>query len=122
MNSTNNYVEAQFLVIQDSILRHQRQFNVNMFLDKLFSEFEEYFKIKLLSLADGTFDGVYSKCFMGFSKLPEKVLIGGKGEGGDVFWVKIGQKFDYIICEFALFNNILWCPKICANEAKSGQN
>ena len=46
----------------------------------------------------------------------------GGGEVGGVCWVKIGQKFDYIICEFALFNNILWCPKICANEASSGQN
>ena len=62
------FVEAQFLVIKDSILCRQRQFNVNMLLDKLFSEFEEHFKIKLLSLAAGTFDGVYSKRFMGFSK------------------------------------------------------
>ena len=37
---------------------------------------------------------------------------GGGGGGGGVSWVKIGQKVDYIICEFALFNNILWCPKI----------
>ena len=64
--NTNNFVEAQFLVIKYSILRHQRQFNVNMLLDELFSEFEEHFKIKLFSLADGTFDGVYSKCFTGF--------------------------------------------------------
>ena len=62
------FVEAQFLVIKDSILCRQRQFNVNMLLDKLFSEFEEHFKIKLLSFADGPFDGVYSKRFMGFSK------------------------------------------------------
>ena len=47
---------------------------------------------------------------------------GEGGGGGGVSWVKIGQKVDYIICEFALFNNILWCPKICANEASSGQN
>ena len=67
-SNTNNYVEAQFLVIKDSILRRERQFNVNMLLDKLFSVFEEHFKIKLLSLADGTFDRVYSKCFMRFSK------------------------------------------------------
>ena len=36
-SNTNNYVEAQFLVIKDSILRRERQFNVNMLLDKLFS-------------------------------------------------------------------------------------
>ena len=71
-SNTNNYVEAQFLVIKDLILHCQRQFNVNMLLDKLFSEFEEHFKIKLLSLADGTFDGVYSKRFMGFSKTQKR--------------------------------------------------
>ena len=43
--NTNNFVEAQFLVIKYSILLHQRQFNVNMLLDELFSEFEEHFKI-----------------------------------------------------------------------------
>ena len=66
--NTNNDVQAQFLVIKDSILCRQHQFNVNMLLYKLFSEFEEHFKIKLLSLTDGTFDGVYSKRFTGFSK------------------------------------------------------
>ena len=45
-----------------------------------------------------------------------------KGGGRGTCWVKIGQKFDYITCEFVLFNNILWCPKICANETSSGQN
>ena len=74
-SNTNNYVEAQFLVIKDLILHCQRQFNVNMLLGKLFSEFEDYFKIKLLSLADSTFDGEYSKRFMGFSKTQKQVLI-----------------------------------------------
>ena len=74
-SNTNNYVEAQFLVIKDSTLRRQRQFNVNMLLDELFSEFEEHFKIKLLSLADGTFDGVYSKCFIGSQKPKKQVLV-----------------------------------------------
>ena len=71
-SNTNNYVETQFLVIKDSILHRQRQFNVNMLLNKLFSEFEEHFKIKLLSRTDGTFDGVYSKRFMGFSKTQKR--------------------------------------------------
>ena len=44
------------------------------------------------------------------------VCAGGVGVVVSVFWVKIGPKFDYIICEFVLFNNILWFPKICANE------
>ena len=125
----------------------------------------------MLSLANGAFDGVYSKRFMRLSKTqkagidlflvskerfffaiylffdPIKLTLavcslcvrlcmtcffiknyGGGWElcgGGEVVgmcWVKIRQKCDYIICEFALFNNILWCPKICANEASSGQN
>ena len=67
-SNTNNYVEAQFLIIKDSILKRQRQFNVNMLLDKLFSEFEDHFKVKLLSIADCTFDGIYSQRFFGISK------------------------------------------------------
>ena len=128
-----------------------------MIQDKLFSEFEEHFRIKLLSLADGTWDGVYSKCFMGFSKtqktgidlflvskerfffafylffdpiklalsvcspcvrlfyfflfLLKTMEVGGScvcgGGGKGVCWVKIGQKFDYIICEFVFLNKNL---------------
>ena len=36
--NTNNYVEAQFLVIKDTILKRQRQYNVNMILDKLLTD------------------------------------------------------------------------------------
>ena len=66
--NTNNYVEAQFLVIKDTILQRNHQFNVNMLLDKLLKEFENHFKLKLLSVADGTFDGIYSNRFKGTSK------------------------------------------------------
>ena len=71
---TNNYVEAQFLVIKDSILRRQRQFNINMLLDKLMEEFEDHYKNRLLSIADGTFDGVYSQRFkqVKLKKIPGK--------------------------------------------------
>ena len=31
-SNTNNYVEAQLMVIKDSLLKRQRQFNINMFL------------------------------------------------------------------------------------------
>ena len=69
--NTNNHVEAQFLVIKDTILRRQRQYNINMLFDKLMAEFEDHFKRRLLSVADGTFDGVYSQRFKGhnFKKL-----------------------------------------------------
>ncbi|XP_066936103.1 uncharacterized protein [Clytia hemisphaerica] len=36
-----------------------------MLLDKLMIEFEEHFKRRLLSIADGTFDGIYSQRFKG---------------------------------------------------------
>ena len=66
--NTNNYVEAQFLVMKDTILMRTRQFNVNMLLDKVFNEFEDHFKNKLLAIADGTFDGIFSTRFKGISK------------------------------------------------------
>ena len=58
-------VKAQFLVIKDNILRRQRQFNRNMLMDKLLVQLEDHYKLKLLSIADGTFDGVYSSRFKG---------------------------------------------------------
>ena len=64
-SNTINYVEAQFLVVKDSILGRQRQYNINMLFDKLMVEFEDHFKRRLLSVADGTFDGVYSHRFKG---------------------------------------------------------
>ena len=64
-SNTNNYVEAQFGVIKDGILQRQRQFNINQLLDKLMDEFEHHFKVKLLSVADGSFDGTYSSRYGG---------------------------------------------------------
>ena len=70
---TNNYVEAQFLVIKDTILKRQRQYNINMLLIKLVENFEDHFKLRLISAADGTFDGIYSKRFKGkYQFLPRK--------------------------------------------------
>ena len=60
-SNANNYVEAQSLVIKDSLLKRQRQFNINMLLDKVIGEFKDHYKHRLLSVADGTFDGVYSQ-------------------------------------------------------------
>ena len=64
-SNTNNYVEAQFLVIKDSLLKRQKQFNINMLFDKVIGEFEDHCKRCLLSVADGTFDAVYSQRFKG---------------------------------------------------------
>ena len=64
-SNANNFVEAQFLVIKESLLKRQRQFNINMLFDNVISEFEDHYKRCLLSVADGTFDGVYSQGFKG---------------------------------------------------------
>ena len=61
--NTNNYIEAQFLVVKDTILRRQRQYNINTLFDKLMVEFEDHFKRRLLSVANGIFDSVYSHRF-----------------------------------------------------------
>jgi len=63
--NTNNYVESQFLVIKDTILKRQRQYNINMLLNKLMDDFEQHFKLRLISASDGTFDGIYSNRFKG---------------------------------------------------------
>ena len=36
---SNTNVEAQFLVIKDSLLKRQRQLSINMLFDKVTSEF-----------------------------------------------------------------------------------
>ena len=58
--NTNNYIEAQSLVVKDTILRRQCQYNINMLFHKLMVEFKNHFKRRILSVADGTFDVVYS--------------------------------------------------------------
>ena len=102
-SNTNNYVEAQFLVTKDSIFYRQHQFNVHMIQDKLFSEFEEHFRIKLLSLADGTWDGVYSKCFMGFSKTQKT--------GIDLFLV---SKERFFFAFYLFFDPIKLALSVCS--------
>ena len=44
------------------------QFNINALLSKLFDDFENHFKMKLLSVADGSFDGIYNARFSGIQK------------------------------------------------------
>ena len=61
----NNCVDAQFMVIKNSLLKRQRQFNINMLFEKEMGEFEDHYKRCLLPVADGTFDRVYSQHFKG---------------------------------------------------------
>nr|XP_047142843.1 uncharacterized protein LOC124817091 [Hydra vulgaris] len=67
-NNTNNYVEAQFLVLKDNILNRTKEVNVNGLVEKLTQDFNEHYKAKLLSIANGRFDGIYSNRFLGRDK------------------------------------------------------
>ena len=64
-NNTNNFCEAQFLVIKDDILNRQKEVNVVGLIDKLTDELDAHYKNKLLSVASGKFDGIYSRRFRG---------------------------------------------------------
>lgn len=70
-NNTNNYCESQFLVIKDDVLNRQKEVNVVGLIDKLTKELDEHYQNKLLSVASGKFDGIYSRRFAGFSKKKE---------------------------------------------------
>ena len=67
-NNTNNYVEAQLLVIKDEILNRVKEYNFLGLVDKLTINLEEHYMTKLLSIADGSLDGVYSARFKGLMK------------------------------------------------------
>lgn len=62
-NNTSNYCEAQFLVIKDEILNRQKEVNVVALLDKFSTEFDQHYRNKLLAVASGKFDGIYSRRF-----------------------------------------------------------
>ena len=72
-NDTNNYCEAQFLVIKDEVLNGQKEVNVVGLLDKLTTEFGQHYHNKLLSVASGKFDGVCSSRFKENKKKNEGV-------------------------------------------------
>ena len=67
-NNTNNYCEAQFLVIKDEVLNRQKEVNFVGLIDKLTTELDDHYKNKLLSISSGKFDGIYSRKFAGFAK------------------------------------------------------
>ena len=64
-NHTNNFAEAQSLVLKDTILRRMKEYNVIGVIDKVTIDLEDHYKDKLLSLADGSCDGQYRQRFMG---------------------------------------------------------
>ena len=67
-NHTNNFMEAQFLVLKDIILKRTKEYNVVALIDKLTVDMEQHFKDKLLSIADGSFNGHYRRRFLGKGK------------------------------------------------------
>lgn len=60
-----NLVEAQFLVLKDDILNRTKEINIIGLVDKMTNEFNDHCKFKLLSVANGKFDGCYSKLLKG---------------------------------------------------------
>ena len=67
-SNTNNLLESQFLFVKDTMLRRYRLYNVNELINKLFTEFESHYQLKLMSVADSTFDGIFSRRFKGMFK------------------------------------------------------
>ena len=59
---------AQFLVLKDNVLNRTKEVNVNTLFDKLTGEFIDHYKVKLLNVASGKFDCVYSRRYKGESK------------------------------------------------------
>ena len=63
-NHTQNYVEAQFRVIKDEIVNRVRCFNFIELIDKITEDLESHYKDKLLTVANGSFDGIFSKKYL----------------------------------------------------------
>ena len=75
-NNTNNYLEAQFLVIKDKILDRVKEYNVVGLVNKLPINLDNHYKEKLLSITTGSFDAVYSLRYRGQIKyLPSTAKI-----------------------------------------------
>ena len=54
--------------MKDEILNRQKEVNVVGLLDKFTLEFDQHYRNKLLSVASGKYDGVYSRRFKGQGK------------------------------------------------------
>lgn len=93
-NHTNNFVESQFLVLKDTILRRVKEYNVIGLVDKLTVELQDHYKDKLLSIADGSFDGQYRRRFMGKGK-----------DGGTGFKVPNANELDIYLSSIEKFDN-----------------
>ena len=54
--------------MKDEILNRQKEVNVVGLMDKFTSELDQHYRNKLLSVASGKYDGVYSRRFKGLEK------------------------------------------------------
>ena len=92
-NHTNNYVKSQFLVIKDEILKRVKEYNVIGLINKICYDRDYHYKTNMLSLSDGSFDGIYSSRFKGLLKrLPtpaelDRTAVGVIVLGNEIFSV-----------------------------------
>ena len=64
-NHTNNFAQARFLELKDITLRRVTEYIVVGRITKITVELENHYKDKLLSVANGSFDGLFRRWFMG---------------------------------------------------------
>ena len=110
-NHTNNFAEAQFLVLKDTILRRVKEYNVVGLIDKVTINLEDHYKDKLLSLTDGSFDGHYRQRFMGRGK-----------DGGTGFKVPNQEEHDCYLCiveQFTMFSQLTVYQRVVQGEPLS---
>ena len=62
------FVESQFNILKDVVLRRTKEFNIVGLIEKLLFEFDSHYQNKLISVANGSFDGIYSGRFSGKKK------------------------------------------------------
>ena len=110
-NQTNNFVESQFLVLKDVLLRRVKEYNVVGLFDKLTIDLENHYKDKLLSIADGSFDGNFGHRFLGKDKQ--------KADGGQDFKVptQLEQK-TYLEKVKVYENNVFEVPSLSEEDSR----
>ena len=110
-NQTNNFVESQFLVLKDVLLRRVKEYNVVGLFDKLTIDLENHYKDKLLSIADGSFDGNFRHRFLGKDKQ--------KADGGQGFKVptQLEQK-TYLEKVKVYENNVFEVPSLSEEDSR----
>ena len=55
------------------MLKRTKEFNINGLLEKLLVDFDVHYQNRLTSVANGSFDSVYSRWFLGKDKKEKKI-------------------------------------------------